>query len=82
MNKLIVYTNDGCRPCTAAKDNLKRKGIAFEERNIAHDDKARQILKDAGFMQTPIFGWAGKLHTLAELPRISREALAQQGAPA
>jgi len=55
MNKKItIYTSDTCGYCHLAKDYLKEKGVAFEEKNVSRDATARKELMSKGFMGVPI----------------------------
>jgi glutaredoxin 3 len=42
--EVIVYTTDYCPYCRAAKDLLRSKGVAFEERDVTDDDVMREKL--------------------------------------
>ncbi|SKA91102.1 Glutaredoxin-like protein, YruB-family [Clostridium sp. USBA 49] len=53
MKNVTIYTSDTCTYCTQAKEYLKSKGIAFEERNIK-DASYRRELMDMGFMSVPV----------------------------
>ena len=75
-NKLTVYTQPGCAPCKASKARLDREGIPYTEIDVTTDDAAHARLRTAGLQQAPVFGWGGKLGTIADLPRIIREAKA------
>lgn len=37
-----IYTTTTCPYCVMAKDYFKEKGIAYEEHNVAEDEKARE----------------------------------------
>ena len=45
MTKAIVWSNIGCHFCEMAKDLLEKKGIEYEERNLAKDWKVQQLLE-------------------------------------
>ncbi|MGX6443421.1 glutaredoxin family protein [Neobacillus sp. K501] len=53
MKKVIVYTQEGCGPCTAEKLWLKDKGIAFEERNIRENSQYLNEIVELGASATP-----------------------------
>ena len=40
--------------CDQAKEYLSQKGLAFQERDIAHDPSALADLKKLGYMTTPV----------------------------
>ncbi|MGO9900514.1 MAG: glutaredoxin family protein [Solirubrobacteraceae bacterium] len=44
MKPVIVYTTDKCPYCAGAKKLLERRGIPFEEINLARDPDARSEL--------------------------------------
>ena len=44
MNSVTVYTTDMCPFCVGAKKLLDRRGIPFEEINLARDPDARAKL--------------------------------------
>jgi len=41
-----IYTRPGCGYCSAAKELLKRKNVAFTELNVATDPNFRQQMYD------------------------------------
>jgi glutaredoxin len=43
--KAIVWSKDSCPFCDQAKNLLKLKGIAYEERNISRDWTREQLLE-------------------------------------
>ena len=45
MTKAIIWSNVGCHFCEMAKTLLTKKGIEYEERNIAKDWKTEQLLE-------------------------------------
>lgn len=53
MRKVIVYTQEGCGPCTAEKLWLKDKGIPFEERNIRENAQYLNEIVELGASATP-----------------------------
>lgn len=55
MPNIIVYTKDYCPYCVRAKDLLKRKGQAFKEVDITHDEALQQemITKSGGRRTVP-----------------------------
>ena len=44
MAKPILYVKDGCPYCASQINELKEKGVDYEEKNISRDQKA---LKEA-----------------------------------
>ncbi|WP_342431203.1 glutaredoxin family protein [Neobacillus sp. FSL H8-0543] len=53
MRKVVVYTQDGCRPCTEVKLWLKENGIDFEERNIRENPTYLNEIVELGASATP-----------------------------
>jgi glutaredoxin 3 len=54
MKKVIVYTTDRCRSCVSAKTLLKRRGINYEEINLARDADGREALaRSTGMITFP-----------------------------
>jgi glutaredoxin 3 len=45
MPEITVYTTDHCSLCTSAKTLLERRGIAYEEVNLARDPDGRSKLQ-------------------------------------
>ena len=54
MEKVTVYTSNTCPYCTMAKDYLKDKEVAFEEKNVQTDKEARQELMAMGYTGVPV----------------------------
>ena len=46
MKSVVVYTTTPCPYCTAAKTLLSKRGISYEEINLARDADGRQKLID------------------------------------
>jgi glutaredoxin-like protein NrdH len=53
MREVIVYSQEGCRPCTEVKIWLKENGIDFEERNIRENPTYLNEIVDLGASATP-----------------------------
>lgn len=77
-NKLKIYKTTRCSTCGAVFRRLDADSLPYSVVNVEEDLDAAQRLKDAGMLQAPVFGWKGKLRTIAELPEIIRELRAQQ----
>ena len=54
MSKVTVYTSNTCPYCTMAKDYLKDREVAFEEKNAQTDKEARQELMAMGYTGVPV----------------------------
>lgn len=54
MPKIIVYSTDPCSFCSRAKELLDKRGIAYEEINLAKDPAGReQLLAKTGMLSFP-----------------------------
>lgn len=55
MKKIIVYSTPTCPFCKMAKQFLKEKGVAFEDIDVAADEKkADEMIKKSGQMGVPV----------------------------
>lgn len=79
-NKLKIYKTTFCPTCNTVTKRLDAAGLPYTLVNVEEDPAAAQRLKDAGMTQAPVFGWKGKLRTIAEFPTIQRELAAEQAA--
>ncbi len=52
MPKVEVYTKQRCPYCVSAKALLGRKGVAFQEIDVEHDDERRAWLVEASGQRT------------------------------
>ena len=52
MKSVTIYTTDHCSLCTSAKALLDRRGIAYEEINLARDADSRDRLSSMTGMFT------------------------------
>jgi glutaredoxin 3 len=54
MAKIIVYSTEPCSFCTRAKDLLDRRGIVYEEINLAKDPAGRmELVELTGMISFP-----------------------------
>lgn len=54
MPKVIVYSTDPCSFCARAKDLLDKRGVAYEEINLAKDPAGReQLFSRTGMLSFP-----------------------------
>jgi len=62
MAEVVVYSKDYCPYCVKAKSLLTRKGIAFQEIDITHDEKLQQemVQKSGGRRTVPQIFIGGK----------------------
>ena len=74
MKSVKIYTSPYCPFCVRAKRLLERKGVAYEEIDVAGDDEARVVLAERTGRRTvpQIFigdehvGGSDDLHALEE----------------
>ena len=53
--KVIVYSTPTCPYCNILKDFLKKKGVKFEDYNVAVDaEKAREMVQRTGQNGVPV----------------------------
>jgi glutaredoxin 3 len=52
MKSVTIYTTDYCSLCTSAKTLLDRRGISYEEINLARDADSREQLTNLTGMFT------------------------------
>jgi glutaredoxin 3 len=50
---VIVYTTSTCPYCNAAKDLLRRKGVAFREIDVSDDAEFDALIKRTGWKTVP-----------------------------
>lgn len=82
MNKLKIYKTPDCVTCGAIMRRLDAMKLPYRVVDVTEDPAAAQRLADAGMKQAPVFGWKGRLRTIAELPTIQRELAAEVAAAA
>jgi glutaredoxin 3 len=75
MKNVIVYTTDHCSLCTSAKTLLERRGIAYQEVNLARDPDSRvELHRLTGMLSFPQIVVDGEsLGGFAELLSADRE---------
>jgi glutaredoxin-like protein NrdH len=56
-----LYTKTICPKCLWVKSELERRGLEAEIINIEKDDKAKQIILNAGFLSVPVMELNGDL---------------------
>jgi len=54
MSQIEIYTTYTCPYCHAAKDLLKRKGVTFDEINVAGDPVARSSMSSRANGRTSV----------------------------
>lgn len=54
-NKVVIYTKPGCPFSKAAKQDLRKRGVEYEEIDISENPQAEeQVLKLAGKKAVPV----------------------------
>ena len=53
MNKVIIYTAEGCGYCHEAKEFFNKNNVEYTEYNITKDKDARKELMKKGIMSVP-----------------------------
>ncbi|MEA2279635.1 MAG: glutaredoxin 3 [Solirubrobacteraceae bacterium] len=54
MNRVTIYTTEPCGYCRTAKALLDKRGIAYEEINLARDPEGRaELVRLTGMMTFP-----------------------------
>lgn len=46
MAKVIIYSTPTCVYCKMTREFLRQRNVAFEERNVAEDEKAREEMME------------------------------------
>ncbi len=75
MPKVQVYSKQQCPYCVRAKALLQKKGVAFEEIDVEHDDAKRAWLVEATGQRTvpQIFVDGRSLGGFADIDALDRE---------
>jgi len=59
---VIIYTKTGCPYCKAAKEDLNKKGVTYQEINISDNPgKIEEMVKIAGTRKVPVIVEADKV---------------------
>lgn len=62
MPAVTIYTKSWCPYCSAAKDLLKKKNVAFTEIAVKSADEQNAMAKKAGGKSTVPQIWVGERH--------------------
>ncbi len=73
--RVRVYTKKSCPYCVRAKALLSRKGVAFEEIDVEHDDALRTWLVEATGQRTvpQVFAGDRPLGGFADIDALDRK---------
>ncbi|MBI1754961.1 thioredoxin family protein [Candidatus Azambacteria bacterium] len=62
MPKVIIYTTPSCVYCKMAKEFFKEHAVAYEEINVAIDEKAQgEMIEKSGQMGVPVIDIGGEI---------------------
>ncbi|RME60907.1 glutaredoxin family protein [Candidatus Parcubacteria bacterium] len=62
MPKVTIYTTPTCVYCKMAKEFFKQHNVAFEEKDVAADDKAREdMVQKSGQFAVPVIDIDGQI---------------------
>ncbi|WP_125767266.1 glutaredoxin-like protein NrdH [Lapidilactobacillus wuchangensis] len=54
MNKIVVYTRNGCMQCRMTKRYLDEHHVDFKEINISESPASADYLREKGFSSVPL----------------------------
>ena len=75
MSKVTIYTTPSCVYCKMAKDFFSKNSVEYEEKNVATDVVARDLMiQKSGQMGVPVIEVYGKIIIGFDQPRL-KEAL-------
>ncbi len=73
QNKVIVYSTSTCPYCDRAKKYLKKKGVEYEDHNVAQDrEKAKEMIKKSNQRGVPVLDVNGKIIIGFNKPEIEK----------
>lgn len=73
VNRIVVYTSDGCPYCSAAKSYLRERKMPFREVNVARNQaEAERLVKKTGQMGTPQIDINGSFVVGFDKPKIDK----------
>ncbi|MBI4085893.1 MAG: glutaredoxin family protein [Candidatus Liptonbacteria bacterium] len=62
MSQVTIYTTPSCVYCRMAKEFFKKNNVAYEEHNVAEDDKAREeMVKKSRQLGVPVIDVNGEI---------------------
>ncbi len=62
FKKIVIYSTPTCVYCKMAKDFFKKHGIAYEEHDVATDEKARNdMVEKSGQLGVPVIDIDGEI---------------------
>jgi len=62
MSQVTIYTTPSCVYCRMAKEFFKKNNVAYEEHNVAEDDRAREeMVKKSRQLGVPVIDVNGEI---------------------
>ena len=62
QKKVVVYSTPACVYCKMAKEFFKEHNVAYEEKDVAADEKAREeMIKKSGQLGVPVIDVGGTI---------------------
>ncbi len=73
MAKVIIYTTPTCQFCKMAKAFFKDHNVAYDEKNVAFDDAAREeMIKKSGQLGVAVIDVDGTFVVGFDKPKLSK----------
>ena len=58
----VFYTKNGCPWCEEAREVLKRRGVAYDEKIVTNDVAAfAEMKRISGQTKAPVLDWSGEI---------------------
>ncbi|MEK9194280.1 MAG: glutaredoxin family protein [Patescibacteria group bacterium] len=71
--KIIIYTTPSCVYCKMAKDFFRANNVAYQEFDVAYDDKAREeMVNKSHQLGVPVIDVNGKIFVGFNKPEIAK----------
>ena len=71
--KIIIYTTPSCVYCKMAKDFFRANNVAYQEFDVAFDDKAREeMVNKSHQLGVPVIDVSGKIFVGFNKPEIAK----------
>lgn len=72
MKNVVIYTTPTCVYCKMAKEFFREKNIQYEEKNVATDAAARELMvQKSGQMGVPVIDIDGEIVVGFDKPRLA-----------
>ncbi len=66
MSRIVVYSKEGCPFCSLLKNELRKRGLTYEEIDLSDDAERQLFYERAGVRTVPQLYLADESHTLEE----------------